>query len=41
MPKYRDRVRDLYAWLAPFLAVMGRKTRHTWAPLDLRGPLKP
>jgi hypothetical protein len=25
----RDRVRDLDAWLAPFLAVMGRKTRRT------------
>ncbi len=32
-----DQVRDLEAWLAPFLAAMGRKTRRTWAPLYLRG----
>lgn len=32
---------DLDAWLAPFLAVMGRKTRRTWAPLYLRGLLGP
>jgi SRSO17 transposase len=37
----RDRVRDLDAWLAPFLAVMGRKTRRTWAPFYLRGLLGP
>ncbi len=36
-----DRIRDLEAWLAPFLAVMGRKTRRTWAPLYLRGLLGP
>src|ERR671917_1917576 len=33
--------RDLETWLAPFLAVMGRKTRRTWAPLYLRGLLGP
>lgn len=32
---------DLDAWLAPFLAVMGRKTRRAWAPLYLRGLLGP
>lgn len=32
---------DLDAWLAPFLAVMGRKTRRTWAPLYVRGLLGP
>ena len=32
---------DLDAWLAPFLEVMGRKTRRTWAPLYLRGLLGP
>jgi SRSO17 transposase len=37
----RDRVRDLDAWLAPFRAVMGRKTRRTWAPFYLRGLLGP
>ena len=31
----------LEAWLAPFLAAMGRKTRRTWAPLYLRGLLGP
>src|ERR687894_2315623 len=36
-----DQSRDLEAWLAPFLAVMGRKTRRTWAPLYLRGLLGP
>jgi SRSO17 transposase len=36
-----DPVRDLEAWLAPFLAAMGRKTRRTWAPLYLRGLLGP
>ncbi len=35
------RTRDLDAWLAPFLAVLGRKTRRTWAPLYLRGLLGP
>ena len=34
-------VRDLDRWLAPFLAVMGRKTRRTWAPLYLQGLLGP
>ena len=29
---------DLDAWLVPFLAAMGRKTRRTWAPLYLLGP---
>jgi hypothetical protein len=32
---------DLDRWLAPFLAVMGRKTGRTWAPLYLRGLLGP
>ena len=32
---------DLDARLAPFLEVMGRKTRRTWAPLYLRGLLGP
>ena len=32
---------DLDAWLAPFLDVLGRKTRRTWAPLYLRGLLGP
>ena len=32
---------DLDAWLGPFLEVMGRKTRRTWAPLYLRGLLGP
>jgi SRSO17 transposase len=31
----------LEAWLAPFLEVMGRKTRRSWAPLYLRGLLGP
>ena len=31
----------LDAWLAPFLAVMGRKTRRSWAPFYLRGLLGP
>jgi len=33
--------RDLDTWLAPFLAVMGRKTRRRWAPFYLRGLLGP
>ena len=37
----RDRVRDLDVWLAPFLDVMGRKTRRRWAPFYLRGLLGP
>ena len=31
----------LETWLAPFLAVMGRKTRRRWAPLYLHGLLGP
>jgi len=31
----------LDAWLTPFLAVMGRKTRRRWAPFYLRGLLGP
>ena len=31
----------LEAWLAPFLAVLGRKTRRRWAPLYLHGLLGP
>jgi SRSO17 transposase len=33
--------RDLDAWLTPFLEVMGRKTRRTWAPFYVRGLLGP
>src|SRR5918993_1242506 len=33
--------RDLDAWLAPFLDVLGRKTRRAWAPFYLRGLLGP
>src|SRR3954452_20059525 len=36
-----DAGRDLDAWLTPFLDVMGRKTRRTWAPLYVRGLLGP
>src|SRR5215212_2176820 len=36
-----DAVRDLDEWLKPFLEVMGRKTRRTWAPLYVRGLLGP
>ena len=36
-----DDVRDLDGWLAPFLPVMGRKTRRSWAPLYLQGLLGP
>jgi SRSO17 transposase len=32
---------DLDAWLTPFLEVLGRKTRRTWAPLYVRGLLGP
>jgi hypothetical protein len=32
---------DLDRWLTPFLEVMGRKTRRTWALLYLRGLLGP
>jgi SRSO17 transposase len=41
MTRERNWVRDLDAWLAPFLALMGRKTRRSWAPLYLRGLLGP
>ena len=34
-------VRDLDVWLTPFLDVLGRKTRRTWAPLYVRGLLGP
>ena len=34
-------VQALDPWLAPFLAVMGRKTRRRWAPFYLRGLLGP
>jgi SRSO17 transposase len=34
-------VRDLDAWLAPFLEVLRHKKRRTWAPLYLRGLLGP
>ena len=32
---------DLDLWLAPFLDVLGRKTRRAWAPFYLRGLLGP
>jgi SRSO17 transposase len=32
---------DLDVWLMPFLDVLGRKTRRSWAPLYLRGLLGP
>src|SRR5215208_3705737 len=41
MTDTRFPAQDLEAWLAPFLARMGRKTRRTWAPLYLRGLLGP
>src|SRR4028118_2051654 len=41
MANVGDGTRDLDAWLAPFLDVLGRKTRRTWAPLYLRGLLRP
>ena len=41
MSDAHGRTRDLDAWLAPFLAVLGRKTRRVWAPLYLRGLLGP
>ena len=37
----RDGLRELDGWLAPFLDVMGRKTRRRWAPLYVRGLLGP
>ena len=36
-----NRPADLDRWLEPFLSVMGRKTRRTWAPCYLRGLLGP
>jgi SRSO17 transposase len=39
--KVSDRGLDLDVWLAPFLDVLGRKTRRTWAPFYLRGLLGP
>jgi SRSO17 transposase len=36
-----DVVRDLDEWLKPFLEVLERKTRRTWAPLYVRGLLGP
>jgi SRSO17 transposase len=41
MARARGGVGGLDVWLAPFLEVMGRKTRRTWAPLYLRGLLGP
>ncbi len=37
----KNEARDLEGWLAPFLSVMGRKTRRAWAPLHLQGLLGP
>lgn len=37
----REGLRELDGWLAPFLDVMGRKTRRRWAALYLRGLLGP
>jgi SRSO17 transposase len=34
-------VRDLDAWLEPFLSALGHKKRRAWAPLYLRGLLGP
>jgi SRSO17 transposase len=36
-----DTAHDLDGWLTPFLEVLGRKTRRTWAPLYVRGLLGP
>jgi SRSO17 transposase len=41
MAEDRDQTDGLAAWLTPFLAVIGRKTRRVWAPLYLRGLLGP
>ncbi len=41
MPRNSTRLDDLDRWLEPFLSLMGRKTRRTWAPLYLRGLLGP
>ena len=37
----RSSEQNLDAWLGPFRAAMGRKTRRTWAPQYLRGLLGP
>ena len=39
MSDAHGRTRDLDAWLAPLLMVLGRKTRRVWAPLYLWGLL--
>jgi SRSO17 transposase len=36
-----DAIGGLEAWLAPFLAALGRKTRRSWAPLYVQGLLGP
>lgn len=36
-----DGLGGLDGWLAPFLAVMGRKRRRVWAPLYVQGLLGP
>ena len=41
MADVRGDAGDLDTWFAPFLAVLGRKTRRTWTPLYLRGLLGP
>jgi SRSO17 transposase len=41
MGEVRGAADDLDAWLKPFLEVLGRKTRRTWAPLYLRGLMGP
>ncbi len=41
MDQDREGTDGFDTWLAPFLAVMGCKTRRTWAPLYLRGLLGP
>ena len=41
MSDAHSRTRDLDGWRAPFLAVLGRKTRRAWALLYLRGLLGP
>jgi SRSO17 transposase len=41
MATVHDGGAGLDRWLAPFLEVLGRKTRRVWAPLYLRGLLGP
>ena len=41
MADHIEQALDLDAWLAPFLAARGRKTRRHWAPFYLRGLLGP